>query len=41
MSPKEIVAYWRERQIEDRAAGRPHFTTLIDATTDVVVCAID
>ena len=41
MSPDEIVAFWRERQIEDRAAGRDHYTVLIDAATNEVVCAID
>lgn len=41
MSPDEIVAFWRERQVEDRAAGRDHYTVLIDAATNEVVCAID
>jgi hypothetical protein len=40
MSPDEIVALWRNRQIEDRAAGRDHYTVLIDAATEEVVCAI-
>ena len=41
MSPDEIVAFWRQRQIDDRAAGRDHYTVLIDAATNEVVCAID
>lgn len=41
MSPDEIVAFWRQRQLEDRAAGRDHYTVLIDAATNEVVCAID
>ena len=44
MSPDEIVAFWRERQIEDRAAGRPHYVTLIDVRrdgTETVVATID
>ena len=41
MSPDEIIEYWRLRQIEDRAAGRDHYTVLLDAATNEVVCAID
>ena len=41
MSPDEIVAFWRQRQLEDRAASRDHYTVLIDAATNEVVCAID
>jgi hypothetical protein len=41
MTPDQILAVWRERQIEDRAAGRDHYTVLIDAATNEVVCAID
>jgi hypothetical protein len=41
MSEADIVAFWRQRQIEDRAAGRDHYTVLIDAATNEIVCAID
>ena len=41
MTEAEIVAFWRQRQIEDRAAGRDHYNVLIDAATNEVVCAID
>ena len=41
MSPDEIITFWRQRQIEDRAAGRDHYTVLLDAATNEVVCAID
>ena len=41
MTPEQILAFWRERQLEDRAAGRDHYTVLIDAATEKVVCAID
>ena len=41
MTPEQVLAFWRERQLEDRAAGRDHYTVLIDAATDEVVCAID
>ena len=44
MSPDEIIAFWRQRQIEDRAAGRAHYATLIDVRrdgTETVVATID
>jgi len=44
MSPDEIVAFWREHQIDERAAGRDHYTTLIDVRrdgTETVVATID
>ena len=44
MSPDEIIEFWRQRQIEDRAAGRDHYTVLIDVNrdgTETVVATID
>ena len=44
MSPEQVIAFWRERQVEDRAAGRDHYTTLIDVRrdgTETVVATID
>ena len=44
MTPEQILAFWRERQIADRAAGRQHYTTLIDVRrdgTEPVVATID
>ena len=41
LDPDEIIEFWRRRQIEDRNAGRDHYTVLIDAATNTVVCAID
>ena len=41
MTEADIIAFWRQRQIEDRAAGRDHYTVLIDAATNEVVCSID
>jgi len=44
MSPDEIIAFWRQLQIDDRAAGRNHYTVLMDAHrdgTETVVATID
>lgn len=41
MSQDEIMAFWKKRQIENRASGRDHYTVLIDAATDKVVCDIE
>jgi hypothetical protein len=44
MSQADIIAFWRQRQIEDRAAGRDHYTTLIDVHrdgTETVIADID
>ena len=44
MTPEQILAFWRERQIENRAAGRDHYTVLIDVHRDgseTVVATID
>ena len=44
MTEADIIEFWRQRQIEDRAAGRAHYTMLIDVHrdgTDTVVATID
>jgi hypothetical protein len=44
MTPEEVLAFWRQRQIEDRDAGRPHYTKLVDVHrdgTETVVSTID
>ena len=44
MSPDDIIAFWRGRQLENRAAGRDHYTVLLDVHRDgmeTVVAAID
>ena len=41
MSYDEIIEYWRQRQIADRDAGRPYYTTLIDPVTDEIAARID
>ena len=44
MSPDEIIRFWRDRQTEDRAAGRHYYATLIDLHrdgTETVIATID
>jgi hypothetical protein len=44
MSEAEIIEFWRQRQLEDRAAGRDHYTALIDVHrdgTETAVATID
>ena len=44
MTHEQVLAVWRQRQIEDRAAGRDHYTVLIDVHrdgTETVVATIE
>jgi hypothetical protein len=44
MSETDIIDFWRQRQIDDRAAGRDHYTVLFDVRrdgTETVVATIE
>ena len=41
MTPEQIIAFWRERQIANRDARANHYTVLIDAATGEVVATIE
>ena len=41
MTPAQVVAFWKARQIERRDTGQDHYTSLVNAANGQVVTTLE
>ena len=41
MTPAQVIAFWKARQIERRDTGQDHYTSLVNAANGQVVTTLE